>query len=525
MADTPKNPAAPKAPVVELSPDEQTRVRREKLAKLRNEKRAYPHNIKVSHTAAQVLTRFPQIIPPLPKDAAGQVPPAPDAAEVEAYGQASLAGRVGFVRSFGKAAFVKIKDRSGTIQVHVAKDKTDAQGFEDFLALDLGDIVRAEGKFFRTKTGELTLEAKHFAILNKCLHAPPEKFHGLADIEERYRRRYVDLFTSDESRRVFEIRSKVVKGVRDYFASRNFIEVETPMMHPLVTGAAAKPFATHHNALDRKLFLRIAPELYLKRLVVGGLERVFEVNRNFRNEGMSTRHNPEFTMLEFYMAYATYHDLMDMTEELIEGIAKDVHGKTLLPFQGKEIQVARPWKRISMEDAVLTMSNYKGSLQDVEAMRAYVKTCGVKLSGREGPGALLTMIFEEDVEKQLVQPTFITGYPVEVSPLARRADGGLSPQGFELTERFEFFVNGMEFGNGFNELNDPDDQRERFESQLKEKDAGNDEATDYDADYIEALEYGLPPTAGEGIGIDRLAMLMADVPSIRDVILFPVMRD
>jgi len=346
----------------------------------------------------------------------------------------------------------------------------------------------------------------------------------LADIEERYRRRYVDLFTSDESRRVFEVRSKVVKGVRDYFAARDFIEVETPMMHPLVTGATAKPFATHHNALDRKLFLRIAPELYLKRLVVGGLERVFEVNRNFRNEGMSTRHNPEFTMLEFYMAYATYHDLMDMTEELVEGLAQNIHGKTLLPFQGKEINVARPWRRISMEDAVRTQSQYKGSLQDVAAMREYVKSRGAKMSGREGPGALLTMIFEEDVEKQLVQPTFITGYPVEVSPLARREEG-LSPQGFELTERFEFFVNGMEFGNGFNELNDPDDQRERFEAQLKEKDAGNDEATDYDADYIQALEYGLPPTAGEGIGIDRLAMLMADVPSIRDVILFPVMRD
>jgi len=526
MADTPKTPAAPKAsaPAPELSPDEQTRVRREKLAKLRADKRAYPHSVKVSHTSAQLLSRFAQIIPPGAKDAAGQLPPAPDAGEIEAYGQVSLAGRVGFVRSFGKAAFVKIKDRAGTIQVHVAKDKTDAQGFEDFLALDLGDIVRAEGKLFRTKTGELTLEAKTFTILNKCLHAPPEKFHGLADIEERYRRRYVDLFTSDESRRVFEVRSKVVKGVRDYFAARDFIEVETPMMHPLVTGATAKPFATHHNALDRKLFLRIAPELYLKRLVVGGLERVFEVNRNFRNEGMSTRHNPEFTMLEFYMAYATYHDLMDMTEELVEGLAQNIHGKTLLPFQGKEINVARPWRRISMEDAVRTQSQYKGSLQDVAAMREYVKSRGAKMSGREGPGALLTMIFEEDVEKQLVQPTFITGYPVEVSPLARREEG-LSPQGFELTERFEFFVNGMEFGNGFNELNDPDDQRERFEAQLKEKDAGNDEATDYDADYIQALEYGLPPTAGEGIGIDRLAMLMADVPSIRDVILFPVMRD
>jgi lysyl-tRNA synthetase class 2 len=516
MADNPKTPAAPAVPV---DPNEQTRVRREKLEKLRAEKRAYPHGVKVTHTAAGILGRFPQILPAPSKEA-----PSPDAAEVEAYGTVSIAGRVGFVRSFGKAGFVKVRDRSGTIQVHVAKDKTEAQGFADFETLDLGDIVRAEGRLFRTKTGELTVEAKTFTVLSKCLHAPPEKFHGLADIEERYRRRYVDLFTSEESRRTFEIRSKVVKGVRDYFAARDFLEVETPMMHPLVSGATAKPFVTHHNALDRKLFLRIAPELYLKRLVVGGMERVFEINRNFRNEGISTRHNPEFTMLEFYMAYATYHDLMDMTEELIEGLAKDIHGKTTLSYQGKDINVARPWTRISMENAVLTMSGFKGKLQDANAMRSYLKERGAKLTGREGPGALLTMIFEEDVEKQLIQPTFITGYPVEVSPLARRADEP-SPQGFDVTERFEFFVNGTEFGNGFNELNDPDDQAARFHAQLKEKDAGNDEATDFDADYIQALEYGLPPTAGEGIGIDRLAMLMTDSASIRDVILFPIMRD
>jgi lysyl-tRNA synthetase class 2 len=295
------------------------------------------------------------------------------------------------------------------------------------------------------------------------------------------------------------------------------------MMHPLVTGATAKPFKTHHNALNMQLFLRIAPELHLKRLVVGGLERVFEINRNFRNEGISVRHNPEFTMLEFYMAYATYHDLMDMTEELIAGLCKKIHGVLEIDYQGQKINLGQPWTRISMENSVATMSGYKGSVNDAKSMKDYLAKRDVKMSGREGVGGLLTHIFECDVEKQLVQPTFVTGYPVEVSPLARRSDE-VSPQGQDVTDRFELFVCGREIANGFNELNDPDDQRARFESQLKEKNAGNDEATDFDEDYITALEYGLPPTAGEGIGIDRLAMLLTNAPSIRDVILFPQLK-
>ena len=491
-----------------MSIDDQSLVRRQKLNSLREAKRAYPHNVKVKHASADLLKQYAEVT---------------DAAQLESAGSFSLAGRVAFVRSFGKAGFVKIRDRQGLIQLYVAKDKISAENFADFQSLDLGDIVRVEGTLMRTKTGELSLQAASFEVVVKCLHTPPEKFHGLSDIEERYRKRYLDLLSGEESRKTFLARAAIVQGIREYFLSKDFIEVETPMMHPLVSGAAARPFITHHNTLDMKLFLRIAPELYLKRLVVGGLERVFEMNRNFRNEGISTRHNPEFTMLEFYMAYATYHDLMDMTEELVSGLAKKVCGSTTITYQGQEINLGSPWTRISMENAVATMSGYKGSLKDVSAMQTYLKGRGGKVSGREGIGALLTMIFEEDVEKQLIQPTFVTSYPVEVSPLARRSDE-LSPQGFDVTDRFELFINGGEIANGFNELNDPDDQKARFEDQLKEKDAGNTEATDYDADYIQALEYGLPPTAGQGIGIDRLTMLLTDSPSIRDVILFPLMR-
>ena len=500
----PQNPAT--APV--LSADEQTQVRRDKLSKLRDKGRAYPHGIFIENHTGEILEKYSEVQDPV---------------ELEKAGRFVLAGRVAFIRSFGKAGFVKIKDRHGQLQLHVAKDKISEGAFEDFKNLDLGDIVRTEGKLFRTKTGELSLEAAHFEIIVKCLHAPPEKFHGLTDIEERYRRRYLDLMTSDDTRKTFLARSKIVQGVRDYFTERDFVEVETPMMHSLVTGAAARPFITHHNTLDMKLFLRIAPELYLKRLVVGGMDRVFEINRNFRNEGISVRHNPEFTMLEFYMAYADYKKLMDMTEELIAGLCQKLHGKKSVNYQGQEINLGTPWTRISIENAVSTMSGYKGKLSDANAMREYLKARGATLHGREGSGALLTMIFEEDVEKQLIQPTFVTQYPVEVSPLARRANER-SPAGFDVTDRFELFVCGREIANGFNELNDPDDQRERFEAQLKEKDAGNVEATDYDADYILALEYGLPPTAGEGIGIDRLVMLLTDSPSIRDVILFPQLR-
>lgn len=493
----------------EKQSDEQSLVRRQKLEKLRNAGRAYPHSVEVKNTCGQILAEFSDT---------------QDSEKLKAGGVQIVAGRVAFIRSFGKAGFVKIRDRSGTLQLYVARDKLkEGTGFEDFESLDLGDIVHATGILFRTKTGELSLEAHTFRILNKCLHAPPEKFHGLTDIEEKYRRRYLDLMTSDETRRVFQLRSQIVQGVREYFLKKDFVEVETPMMHPLVTGATARPFVTHHNTLDMDLYLRIAPELYLKRLVVGGMERVFEINRNFRNEGMSVRHNPEFTMLEFYMAYATYHTLMDMTEELIRGLAQNLLGTTEVEFFGNKIHLGKPWRRLSMEKAVREFSDYKGSLVDAKGMAAYLEKRNYKLTGREGVGALLTGLFDVDVEQNLVQPTFITEYPVEVSPLARRAKE-LSPEGQEVTERFEFFVSGQEIANGFNELNDPDDQRKRFEDQIKEKSSGNLEANDYDADYILALEYGLPPTAGEGIGIDRLTMLLTNSSSIRDVILFPQLK-
>ncbi len=488
--------------------DEQSKVRREKLDELRELKLDYPHNVTVENTAKDLLTRFETI---------------EDSDKLRAEGTFSLAGRVAFIRKFGKAGFLKLRDRTSTIQVYCARDILPEEEFARWKRLDLGDVVRVEGQLFRTQTGEITLEAKSFAVMAKCLHTPPEKFHGLTDIEEKYRRRYVDLISNDETREMFKKRSLIVQKIREYFLEKDFMEVETPMMHPLVSGAAARPFKTHHNTLDMELFLRIAPELYLKRLVVGGFDRVFEINRNFRNEGMSIRHNPEFTMLEFYMAYATYETLMDMTEEMVRNIAKDLYGNTKIEWMGNQLELGSPWSRISMENAVSTMSGYEGSLSDEKGMRDYLKKRGVELSGRESKGHLLTIMFEEDVESQLIQPTFVTGYPIEVSPLARRAPA-LSPEGFEVTERFELFVCGQEIANGFNELNDPDDQKARFLAQQEEKDAGNHEANDYDADYITALEYGLPPTAGEGIGIDRLVMMLANAASIRDVILFPQMK-
>jgi lysyl-tRNA synthetase class 2 len=492
--------------VVDLN--EQTRVRREKLEALRAKKLAYPHHVKVNSTSGEIFARYSE---------------EQDAEKLKSQGNFSLGGRVQFLRSFGKAGFIKIRDRKGVIQIHAAKDKLDEASFEAYQTLDLGDVIRVEGHLFRTKTNELTIEAQSIRIMSKCLHAPPEKFHGLSDVEERYRRRYLDLMSNEDSRRTFLQRAQIVQEVRKYFIERDFMEVETPMMHSLVTGAAARPFVTHHNALDMPLFLRIAPELHLKRLVVGGFERVFEMNRNFRNEGISTRHNPEFTMLEFYMAYGTFHDLMDMTEELISSICHKLHGKYEVKYLGHDLNLEAPWPRLSMEEAVRKHSSFKGSLQDEKALRDYLSGKGVQLSGREGPGGLLTKIFEEDAEKKIIQPTFITSFPTEVSPLARRSDEK-SPEGFDVTDRFELFVCGQEIANGFNELNDPDDQKERFEAQLSEKEAGNDEATDFDEDYIRALEYGLPPTAGEGIGIDRLTMLLTGVESIRDVVLFPHLR-
>ena len=493
----------------EATTDEQSAVRREKLDKLRTQGKAYPHFLATTHSSEEIFAKYSE---------------EKDPETLKNVGTLKMGGRVLFIRSFGKAAFVKILSRGTSFQLYVAKDQVDAESFEVLSTLDLGDQVWTEGYLFRTKMGELSLHVSKFLITAKCLHTPPEKFHGLSDQEERYRKRYVDLFSNEDTRKTFVIRSKVVKAIRDYFYKLDFLEVETPMMHPLVSGATARPFVTHHNTLDRKLFLRIAPELFLKRLVVGGLERVFELNRNFRNEGISPRHNPEFTMLEFYMAYATYEDLMNMTEELFTKIATEVTGSTELQYGNNKISFAGPWRRLKMEDAVREFSTFKGDFTKRSDLESHLKKLGVELTGREGMGALLSRIFDEEVDKNLIQPTFITGYPVEVSPLARKSEEK-SPLGFELTDRFELFINGLEIANGFNELNDPDDQKNRFLDQLKEKDAGNVEACDFDADYIRALEYGLPPTAGEGIGIDRFVMLLTGSLTIRDVILFPQLRD
>ena len=434
----------------------------------------------------------------------------------------ALAGRIMLKRIMGKASFTTIQDMSGRIQLYISRDAVGEEVYNAFKKWDMGDIVGARGYVFRTKTGELSLHVEELRLLTKSLRPLPDKFHGIADQEMKYRQRYVDLIMSEETRRAFVVRSQVVEGIRRFMSGRGFMEVETPMMHVIPGGAAAKPFATHHNALDMPLFLRIAPELYLKRLVVGGFERVFEVNRNFRNEGVSARHNPEFTMIEFYMAYADFRDLMDLTEDMLRTLAEDVLGKTLVDYQGETFDFGSPFTRLSMVDSILQYNPEltREQLWDVEQASAIIRDkLKMQVKPIWGIGKLQTIIFEETVETQLRQPTFITEYPAEVSPLARRNDDNPF-----ITDRFEFFIGGREIANGFSELNDPEDQAERFLQQVKEKDAGDDEAMHYDADYIRALEYGLPPTAGEGIGIDRLVMLFANAPSIRDVILFPHMR-
>ena len=429
----------------------------------------------------------------------------------------SVAGRILLHRSFGKATFLTIQDRSGRIQIYAQTSKLSAETYEIIKHLDLGDIVFAEGTLFKTKTGELTVDAVVFKLLTKNIKPLPEKFHGLQDIEARYRHRYLDLISNEASRRVFVLRSEVIRVIREFFYQRDYLEVETPMLHPLVGGAAARPFETFHNTLKMKLFLRIAPELYLKRLVVGGLDRVFEINRCFRNEGISIKHNPEFTMLEFYEAFATYHDLMAMTEELIESLAVKLLGKPEIEYQGTSISLKRPFARMTIADAI-TMTT-KSNPRDENFLRQELKKKGIELKSHTSLAEVQFRFFEEFVEEHLIQPTYIMDHPIEISPLARR-----SSQRPEIAERFELYIAGREVANGFNELNDPDDQASRFNDQLKRKAAGDEEASDFDEDYIQALQVGLPPTAGEGIGIDRLVMLFADVPSIRDVILFPQLR-
>lgn len=434
----------------------------------------------------------------------------------------AVAGRMMLKRVMGKASFATLQDMSGRVQLFISRDALGDEAYAAFKQMDLGDILGAEGTLFRTKTGELSVQVQTLQLLSKSLRPLPDKFHGMSDQEMKYRQRYVDLIVNEDTRRTFQIRAQVIEGIRRFMTARHFMEVETPMMHVIPGGAAAKPFVTHHNALDMPLFLRIAPELYLKRLVVGGFERVFEINRNFRNEGVSTRHNPEFTMIEFYQAYADYRDLMDLTEAMLRTLATDILGSTQVPYQGEVFDFGVPFTRLSMVDAILKYNPQltRDQLWDFDQAATVVRTqLKMDVKPTWGIGKLHTLIFEETVETQLRQPTFITEYPAEVSPLARRNDTNAF-----ITDRFEFFIGGREIANGFSELNDPEDQAERFLQQVREKEAGDDEAMHFDADYIRALEYGLPPTAGEGIGIDRLVMLFADAPSIRDVILFPHLR-
>jgi len=433
----------------------------------------------------------------------------------------TVAGRLMLKRIMGKASFVQLQDTSGQIQLFVTRDELD-EGFynEQFKKWDIGDIIGASGVLFKTQTGELSVRVGDIKLLTKSLRPLPEKFHGLTDQETIYRQRYVDLIMNEGSRKVFQRRSEIISYIRQFFISHSYLEVETPMMQVIPGGAAAKPFITHHNALDMDLYLRIAPELYLKRLVVGGFDKVFEINRNFRNEGLSPRHNPEFTMIEFYEAYANYHDYMDLTENLFKGIAIDVCKSAKIIYQGDEFDFSKPFERLSVFDSILKY-NPKLLAPDLaeENIRNTASNLGVHLKENWGLGKIQIEIFEATVEEKLIQPTFVTEYPTEVSPLARRND-----KNSFITDRFELFIGGREIANGFSELNDPEDQAQRFKDQVSEKDSGDDEAMHYDADYIRALEYGMPPTAGEGIGIDRLVMLFTDSASIRDVLLFPHMR-
>lgn len=433
----------------------------------------------------------------------------------------TIAGRIIAIRSFGKSIFMHLVDADGKLQLYLQQNHLGKELYALAKKLDIGDIVRVSGPLFLTRTEELTLAVKDLVLLNKNLRPLPEKYHGLKDVEVRYRQRYVDLIVNEDVRETFRKRARIVQTIREFLSARGFLEVETPMMQAVPGGATAKPFKTHHNALDMDLYLRIAPELYLKRLLVGGFERVFELNRNFRNEGISTQHNPEFTMVEFYQAYATYQDLMTLTEELFVAVAKAVNGGSLqVEYQGQVIDLTPPWKRYTLMDAVVELGRVpRSSLEDPKEIVQVAKSLGVPVERFEGHGKLLTKIFDEVVEPQLTQPTFISHYPLEVSPLSRKNDADPT-----VTDRFELFMVGREMANAFSELNDPRDQRERFSAQLEARRAGDEEAHYMDDDYIRALEYGMPPAAGEGIGIDRMVMLFTDSPSIRDVILFPHLR-
>ncbi|WP_321864786.1 lysine--tRNA ligase [Burkholderia cenocepacia] len=484
--------------------------RREKLRALREQGVAYPNDFRPEHHAADLQAKFADS----------------DKAALEANPvEVSVAGRMMLKRVMGKASFATVQDGSGQIQFFVTPNDVGADTYDAFKKWDLGDIVAARGVLFRTNKGELSVQCKELRLLSKALRPLPDKFHGLSDQEMRYRQRYVDLIVTPETRDTFRARTKTIASIRKFMDNAEFMEVETPMLHPIPGGAAAKPFVTHHNALDMQMFLRIAPELYLKRLIVGGFERVFEINRNFRNEGVSPRHNPEFTMMEFYAAYTDYRWLMDFTEQLIRQAAIDALGTATIQYQGRELDLAKPFHRLTITQAIQKYApDYTdGQLSDDAFLRTELKRFGVDVSQpaflNAGIGALQLALFEETAEAQLWEPTYIIDYPVEVSPLARASD---TVPG--ITERFELFMTGREIANGFSELNDPEDQAARFKKQVEQKDAGDEEAMFFDADYIRALEYGMPPTGGCGIGIDRLVMLLTDSPTIRDVLLFPHLR-
>ncbi|WP_029133051.1 lysine--tRNA ligase [Sedimenticola selenatireducens] len=482
--------------------------RREKLAQIRERGIAFPNDFRRNVVAGELHAEYGE----------------KSAEQLEKLAvRVRVAGRMMSRRVMGKASFSHLQDMSGKIQLFIQRDSLPEGFYNDTYKKewDVGDIIGAEGQLFKTKTGELSVRCDELTLLTKSLRPLPEKFHGLTDQEQRYRQRYLDLIMSESSRDTFRMRTRMIQYIRDYLNQKDFMEVETPMMQAIPGGATARPFMTHHNALDMQLFLRIAPELYLKRLVVGGFERVYEINRNFRNEGLSTRHNPEFTMLEFYQAYADYNDLMDLTEDMLRGLAQATLGDTVIQYQGESYDFGQPFVRLSVKESILQFNPEirAEQLDDLEQARALAESLGIPLKAGYGLGKVQIEIFEKTVEHRLMNPTFITAYPTEVSPLARRNDNDPF-----VTDRFEFFVGGREIANGFSELNDAEDQAERFRMQVEEKEAGDDEAMHFDADYVRALEHGLPPTAGEGIGIDRLVMLFTDSPSIRDVLLFPHMR-
>lgn len=482
-------------------------ARREKLAALREKGIAFPNDFRREHLSDQLHAEYGE----------------KTNEELEALDiEVTVAGRMMTRRIMGKASFVTLQDVGGRIQLYVSRDDLPEGIYnEEFKKWDLGDILGARGKLFKTKTGELSIHCNELRLLTKALRPLPDKFHGLADQETRYRQRYLDLIANDESRNTFKVRSQVMSGIRRFMVEKGFIEVETPMMQVIPGGASARPFVTHHNALDIDMYLRIAPELYLKRLVVGGFERVFEINRNFRNEGVSPRHNPEFTMMELYMAYADYKDLIALTEELFRTLTETVLGSSVVQYGDQTFDFGKPFAKLTMKEAICKYrpETNVADLDDMNKAVAIAESLGIKVENSWGLGRVQCEIFEETAESHLIQPTFITEYPAEVSPLARRNDDNPF-----ITDRFEFFIGGREIGNGFSELNDAEDQAQRFADQVSAKEAGDDEAMFYDEDYVTALEHGLPPTAGLGIGIDRMVMLFTNSHTIRDVILFPAMR-